>query len=230
MPLKPLIYTVLLSLILLAPHAHAQLKEGRYFQAIAGDDAIEKDTLWYQRGTEKHTFSATLTMRSRDYEYDKGETIIFYGDRIDTDGQPIPEATATVPPEASRLLLRFTKLPTPDADGSTYRVYVITDDVHTFPFGSFHFINDSSTDADINLDETKFLLKKGHSKNIEIKPPEQGGVLINIVAHHPEDMKWSPFYSNRWGHRDNLRTLVFIIDNPQGGVTTLRYRQFEPTR
>jgi hypothetical protein len=230
MPKRLLIRIILLTFLLQPLYTNAQLKEGHYFQVIAGDEAIEQHTLWYKQGAKKQSFSATLTMRSRDYEYDAGETIVFFGVRIDADGQPIPEAIATVPSEASRLLLRFTKLTTPDDRGLTYNVYVIADDAQRFPFGSFHFINDSTKDAVVNLGDAKFLLEAGAIKNIKVDPNEQGGILINMVAHNPEDMAWSPFYSNRWGHRDNLRTLVFIIDNPQGGVTTLRYRQFEPTK
>ena len=218
-----------LFLFLLPLCGHAELKTGRYFQAIAGDKAIVH-TLWYQSGAKKQTIVATTAIRSGDYAYDAGEMITLYGDRIDEEGKPIPEAIAPVPEGASRLLLLFTQLPEPNEQGLTYRVYVIEDDIQKFSFGSFHFINASTKDSGINLGGEKFLLKKGASKNIKVKPPEQGDVLINIVAHNPEDLTWSPFYSNGWGHRDNLRTLVFIIDNPQGGVTTLRYRQFEPTK
>mgnify|MGYP007043471330 CR=1 FL=1 len=229
MPTKLLTKTALLFLFLLPLCGHAELKTGRYFQAIAGDKTIVR-TLWYQLGSEQQTIVATTAMRSGDYAYDAGETITFYGDRIDAEGNPIPEAIAPIPEGASRLLLLFTQLAAPNEQGLTYRVYVIEDDIQKFSFGSFHFINASTKDAGIKLGGEKFLLKKGAAKNVKVKPPEQGDVLINIVAHNPKDLTWSPFYSNGWGHRDNLRTLVFIIDNPQGGVTTLRYRQFEPTK
>ena len=228
MPFKLLCRTALISLLLLPLTGHAQLKSGRYFQAIAGEQAIV-NTLWYQLGSEKQTIVATTAVRSRDYKYDEGTHITFYGDRTDTEGAPIAEAIVKIPEGASRLLLLFTKLPETNEDGLNYRVFAIEDDTQRFAFGSFQFINASTKDAGVNLGGNKFLLKKGELKNVVVKPPEQGDVLINIVAHNPKDMTWSPFYSNGWGHRDNLRTLVFIIDNPQGGVTTLRYRQFEPT-
>jgi hypothetical protein len=218
------------SLLLLIPLcADAELKAGRYFQAIAGNKAIVR-TLWYQSGQKQQSIVATTTMRSGDYAYDAGENIIFYGERVDPEGIPIPEAVVPIPEGASRLLLLFSGLSVPNEQGLTYQVYVIEDDINKFSFGSFHFINASKKDAAINLGGNKFLLKHGATKNVEVEPPKQGDVLIKIAAQNPEDLTWSPYYSNGWGHRDNLRTLVFIIDNQQGGVTTLRYRQFEPAR
>ena len=218
------------SLLLLIPlYADAELKAGRYFQAIAGNKAIVR-TLWYQSGQKQQTIVATTTMRSGDYAYDAGENIIFYGERVDPEGTPIPEAIVPIPEGASRLLLLFSELSVPNEEGLTYQVYVIEDDINKFSFGSFHFINASKKDAAVNLGGNKFLLKQGATKNVEVESPKQGDVLINVAAQNPEDLTWSLFYSNGWGHRDNLRTLVFIIDNQQGGVTTLRYRQFEPAR
>ena len=218
------------SLLLLIPlYADAELKAGRYFQAIAGNKAIVR-TLWYQSGQKQQTIVASTTMRSGDYAYDAGENIIFYGERVDPEGTPIPEAIVPIPEGASRLLLLFSELSVPNEEGLTYQVYVIEDDINKFSFGSFHFINASKKDAAVNLGGNKFLLKQGATKNVEVEPPKQGDVLINVAAQNPEDLTWSLFYSNGWGHRDNLRTLVFIIDNQQGGVTTLRYRQFEPAR
>lgn len=218
------------SLLLLIPLcADAELKAGRYFQAIAGNKAIVR-TLWYQSGQKQQSIVATTTMRSGDYAYDAGENIIFYGERVDPEGIPIPEAVVPIPEGATRLLLLFSELSVPNEQGLTYQVYVIGDDINKFSFGSFHFINASKKDAAINLGGNKFLLKHGATKNVEVEPPKQGDVLIKIAAQNPEDLTWSPYYSNGWGHRDNLRTLVFIIDNQQGGVTTLRYRQFEPAR
>ena len=54
------------SLLLLIPlYADAELKAGRYFQAIAGNKAIVR-TLWYQSGQKQQTIVATTTMRSGD--------------------------------------------------------------------------------------------------------------------------------------------------------------------
>ena len=217
------------SLILLIPlSVDAKLRTGRYFQAIAGDKAIIR-TLWYQSGLEQQTIVATTTMRSVDYAYDAGENIIFYGERVDQDENPIPEAVVPIPEGASRLLLLFSELSVPNEQGLTYQVYVIKDDINNFSFGSFHFINASTKDAGVDIDGNKFLLKQGATRNVKVDPPEQGDVFINIVAQNPEDLTWNSSYTNGWGHRDNLRTLVFIIDNQQDGLTTLRYRQFEPT-
>lgn len=228
MPSKPLTRILPLILLILPICGHAQLKDGRYFQVIASEQSINR-TLWYQSGTKQQTITATRTARSGDYAYNAGKVITFFGDRIDTEGNPIPEAIAPVPEGASRLLLRFTLLPAPDKSGLSYSVVAIKDDTKNFPFGSFRFINASSTDVDVNLGDTKFLSKPGDSKNVRVEI-EKSDVPIDITPIHTESKNSKYKYSNRWGHRANQRTLVFLVDAPNGRIKPLRYRQTEPTR
>jgi hypothetical protein len=220
---RPLNYSSFLSLLLLPLCAHAELQDGRYFQAIAADTSKVR-TLWYQLDNEKQTVSATYTLRSSDYAYAEGETIIFYGERVDHKGKPIPEAVATIPSGATRLLLRFTKLATPDKRGLSYRVHTFKDDTKTFPFGSFHFVNASAKDVDVDIGGKAFHLKQDAMKNIAMQPPEKGDVSIEITAIQSKSR-----YTNGWGHHSNLRTLVFIVDGPNGRIKPLRYRQTAPS-
>lgn len=213
-----------LALLLLPLCTQAGLKEGRYFQAIAADTPNIR-TLWYQLGNEKQAITATYTLRSSDYAYADGEAITFYGERVDANGQPIAEAIATIPEGATRLLLRFTKLPDRDQHGLSYRIAVFKDDSKTFPFGSFHFVNATAKDVNIHLGEIPFQLKQGAAKNIAMQPPEKGDVSIEITAIEAKSQ-----YTNGWGHHTNLRTLVFIVDGPNGRIKPLRYRQTEPTK
>jgi len=56
------------SLLLLIPlYADAELKAGRYFQAIAGNKAIVR-TLWYQSGQKQQSIVATTTPCDRRYK------------------------------------------------------------------------------------------------------------------------------------------------------------------
>ena len=158
-------YISFLALVILPLCAHAELEAGRYFQAITADKS-NIHTLWYQLGNEKQAINATYTLRSRDYAYPKGETIIFYGERVDANDQPIPEAIATIPAGATRLLLRFTKLATPDKRGLSYRVHAFKDDTKTFPFGTFQFVNACAKDVDVDIGGKAFHLKQGAMKNI----------------------------------------------------------------
>ena len=221
---RPLNYSSFLSLLLLPLCAHAELQDGRYFQAIAADTSKVR-TLWYQLGNEKQTVSATYTLRSSDYAYAEGETIIFYGERVDHKGKPIPEAVATIPSGATRLLLRFTKLATPDARGLSYRVATFKDDTKTFPFSTFQFVNACAKDVAVDIGGKAFHLKQGEMTNIAMQPPEKGDVSIVITAVQSKSR-----YTNGWGHHSNLRTLVFIVDGPNGRIKPLRYRQTEPTQ
>lgn len=201
--------------------------KGNYFQVIATNAGINKN-IWYYFRNQKVELVASKVIRSKDYSYDLGERIAFYGDRLDTEGAPIPEAIAMVPEGASRLLLLFKKLPETDKNGLNYQVIVLNDDTLVFPFGSFKFINMSSLDTAIKLGDEGFPLNVGESRCIAIKPPEVGDIRVGILAKNPGEMAWTPSYSNGWGHRSNLRTLVFIVDSMNGGLITLRYREFEP--
>lgn len=216
--------------VLLAPLlGSAGLKEGRYFQVITGNDQINRD-LWYTTQDQKIELVASRIIRSKDYAYDLGESIVFYGDRLDPEGFPIPEAIALIPEDSSRLLLLFSKLPETDVNGLSYKVFVLKDDTEDFPFGSFKFINTSSKNTAINLGGERFLLQLGATQTIEIEPPEMGDLSIEILAKDSKKKGWASYYSNGWGHRINLRTLVFILDSPNEGLSAIRYRQFEPER
>ena len=206
--------------------ANAGLKPGYYFQAIATNQTIKND-LWNFTNDNKQSIYATKTLRSTDYAYDIAPTITFFGDRIDDEGNPIPEAIVNVPVEATRLLLLFTKLTTPDKRGLTYRVIAMKDDSNNFRFGSFRFVNTSQKEIAIELAEERFLVDSSGSKTIEVDPPERGDLSIRIAAKN-EDGEWTSNYTNGWGHRSNLRTLVFLLDGANGRIKPLRFRQTEP--
>jgi hypothetical protein len=223
MYLRSLIRIPLLAILMLPAQSHAELRDGTYFQAISANDPIAKK-LWYRVGSKKHAIAATSAMRSIDYPYAEGASIIFYGDRVDANAQPIPEAIATIPSGATRLLLRFTKLATPDKRGLSYRVHTFKDDTKTFPFSSFQFVNACAKDVAVDIGGKAFHLKQDAMKNIAMQPPEKGDVSIEITAIQSKSR-----YTNGWGHHSNLRTLVFIVDGPNGRIKPLRYRQTAPS-
>ena len=206
--------------------ADAGLNPGNYFQAIATNQTIKND-LWNFADGNKQSIYATKTLRSTDYAYDIAPAITFFGDRIDDEGNPIPEAIVNVPDGATRLLLLFTKLTTPDKRGLTYRVIAMKDDSNNFRFGSFRFINTSQKEIAIELAEERFLVDSSGSKTIEVDPPERGDLSIRIAAKN-EAGEWTSNYTNGWGHRSNLRTLVFLLDGANGRIKPLRFRQTEP--
>ena len=228
MPRRSLILISLLAILILPAQSHAELRDGNYFQAISANDPVAKK-LWYRVGSKKHTIAATSAMRSIDYAYVAGKSIIFYGDRIDANAQPIPDAIATIPQGATRLLLRFHKLPEPDDRGLRYHVDSFKDDSKTFPFGSFHFINTSTQHVKINLAGTTAVLAPGGLSNIVSEPPERGDVSIQISVASNEAETSAPMYTNGWGHRSDLRTLVLLTEQANGRIKPLRYRQTEPS-
>ena len=223
-----MIFRLLMSalIVLLPIQAIAGLKGGYHFQAIATNQVI-KNGLWNLVDGDRQEIYATRMLRSTDYAYDIAPTITFFGNRIDDEGNPIPEAIVDVPVEATRLLLLFTKLTTPDKRGLTYRVIAMKDDSNNFRFGSFRFVNTSQKEIAIELAEERFLVDSSGSKTIEVDPPERGDLSIRIAAKN-EDGEWTSNYTNGWGHRSNLRTLVFLLDGANGRIKPLRFRQTEP--
>ena len=217
------------SLVTLLPiQAIASLQEGHYFQAIATNQVI-KNELWNLVDGNKQEIYATKMLRSTDYAYDIAPSITFFADRIDSEGNPIPEAIAKIPDGATRLLLLFTKLKTVDENGLTYQVTVIKDDVYQFKFGSFRFINTTKKDVAILLEEERFLLEPSGMKTLEVQPPELGDLPVRIAVKDFNG-EWCSNYSNGWGHRSNLRTLVFLVEGSNGRVNPLRFRQTEPNK
>jgi hypothetical protein len=199
---------------------HAQSYE---FQAISTGEPILR-TLWYAKDSKKIEIVATALMRSESYKYDLGPNVIFYGERFDEEGKPIAEAIAKLPADATRVLLFFNKLKKPDEFGLNYEVIVLEDDYSNFPFGSFRFINASDKNLAIRISEEQLSLPSGETKIVKVRPSTKD-LGIDIATYISEKDKWLRGYSSLWGHRENLRTLVFIANDPNGGIRTLRFRE-----
>ena len=222
-------YLFIILLILGVPiNEVVALKSGRYFQAITTNSAIT-DSLWYKANNKKISLYATKMIRSVEYSYDEGYHITFYGNRLNEEGHPIPEAIAQVPEDATRLLLIFTRLAKTNEQGLNYRVFTLKDDISQFAFGSFQFINISSKTIAIDLEGNQFILNPTASKTLEVKPPEQGDLSIRIAAQS-ENSNWLPNYTNGWSHSSDMRTIAFVVDAPNGRIKTLRYRQTDPEK
>ena len=189
-----------------------------------GSEMCIRDSLWYTEGAKKNKIVATALMRSESYKYDLGPNIIFYGDRVDEEGKPIAEAIAELPIGATQVLLFFNKLKNTDESGQNYDVSVLKDDHSDFPFGSFRFINASGKKLAIQISEEQLTLAVGESKTVKIKASTKD-LGVDIGSYVEEEDKWQKGYSSMWGHRENLRTLVFIANGPNGSIRALRFRE-----
>ena len=204
--------------------SYSNLRAQTYeFQAISTGEPILR-TLWYTEGSKKNKIVATALMRSESYKYDLGPKIIFYGDRVDEEGKPIAEAIAELPIGATRVLLFFNKLKNTDESGQNYDVSVLKDDHSDFPFGSFRFINASGKKLAIKISEKQLTLAEGESKTVKVKASTKD-LGVDIGSYVEEEDKWQKGYSSMWGHRENLRTLVFIANGPNGSIRALRFRE-----
>jgi hypothetical protein len=221
------IITLIVYFFSLLNSGYAELKSGRYFQAIASGEAIV-ESLWYKTKGTKQKLSVSRIFRSRDYSYDSAPQIIFYGNRVDIEGNPIPEAIAEVPEEESRLLIFFIKLTNEDDQGLNYRTVVLSDSLQQFAFGSYKFLNTTKMSLALNLSGEVFLIEQGKIKIIPIKLTKKSSVPIRILGKQTGD-QWESIFSNSWGHRPDMRTLAIIVEAKEGGVDVLRYRQFEPS-
>ncbi len=218
----------LLAFSTLSSHA---LESGRYFQAITTQGVIGKN-LWYELDGEKVEIYANNTLRSLDYEYELVPNIVFYGDRVNSEGEPIPEAVASLPysiedlaTKADRLLLIFHKLDNSGQRGPSYQILVMEDQLDSFPLGSFKFVNFTDAQIAVILGNENFLLKTRDQKIIAVSPPEKGDLTIQLAANK-EDGEWERFYSNGWGHSADLRTIVFLT-KLGNTIKPLRYRQYD---
>ena len=207
------------------------LESGRYFQAITTSGVINK-TLWYEQGGDKVEIYANSTLRSIDYDYDLDQRIVFYGDRTNAVGLPVPEAIATLPysPEelpakADRLLLIFHKIANNSGENPSYNVLVIEDKLESFPLGSFKFINFIDSSIAVMLGQENFIINEKKEKVIEIAAPDIGDLTIKLASLN-EDGNWENFYSNGWGHSNDLRTIVFLTKSTNG-LRPLRFRQYD---
>ena len=207
-------------LLLSSSNLRAQTYE---FQAISTGEPILR-TLWYTEGAKKNKIVATALMRSESYKYDLGPQIIFYGDRVDEEGKPIAEAIANLPIGATQVLLFFNKLKNTNESGQNYDVTVLKDDHSDFPFGSFRFVNASGKILAVKISEEQLTLAVGESKTVKVKASAKD-LGVDIAAYVKDEDKWQKGYSSMWGHRENLRTLVFIANRPKGGIRTLRFRE-----
>lgn len=207
------------------------LESGRYFQAITTSGVINK-TLWYEQGGDKVEIYANSTLRSIDYEYDLTQRIVFYGDRTNAEGLPVPEAIATLPysaeelaAKADRLMLIFHKIANNPTENPSYNVLVIEDKLESFPLGSFKFINFIDSSIAVMLGQENFIINEKKEKVIEIAAPDIGDLTIKLASLN-EDGNWENFYSNGWGHSNDLRTIVFLTKSTNG-LRPLRFRQYD---
>ena len=207
-------------LLLSSSNLRAQSYE---FQVISTGEPILR-TLWYTEGSKKNKIVATALMRSESYKYNLGPNIIFYGDRVDEEGKPIAEAIADLPIGATQVLLFFNKLKNTNESGQNYDVSVLKDDHSDFPFGSFRFVNASGKILAVKISEEQLTLAVGESKTVKVKASTKD-LGVDIAAYVKDEDKWQKGYSSMWGHRENLRTLVFIANGPNGSIRTLRFRE-----
>ena len=213
---------ILISSFLLSCFSNLQA-QAYEFQAISTGEPILR-TLWYTEGSKKNKIVATTLMRSESYKYDSGPNIIFYGDRVDEEGKPIAEAIAELQTGATQVLLFFSKLKNTNESGKNYDVSVLKDDYSVFPFGSFRFINATGKKLAIVISEEQLTLAEGESKTIKVKASTKD-LGVDIGSYSEEEDIWQKGYSSMWGHRENLRTLVFIANGPNGSIRALRFRE-----
>ena len=193
------------------------------FQAISTGEPILR-TLWYTEGSKKNKIVATALMRSESYKYNPGPNITFYGDRVDIEGKPIAEAIAELPVGATKVLIFLNKLKNTNESGQNYDVSVLKDDHSIFPFGSFRFVNASDKRIAVKISNEQLTLAVGESMTVKVRASNKD-LGVDIGAYLEEEDKWQAGYSSMWGHRENLRTLVFITNRPTGGIRTLRFRE-----
>ena len=180
--------------------------------------------LWFQakEGLRK------LDVYERDFtmpeEYTGPLVIQFYSDeatlRLPPKERPAPQAIAKLPASGGKVLLIFAPKPQGEIG---WAVRVLDNSPVNFPPGAYRFMNLTQDPIQVALDQ-KVAPVKANSLTI-IRPnrgeevrdmPAQIGVGKNVV------------FSSIWGHREDRRTTVFVISDPNGRNGLGIRRFYEP--
>lgn len=162
---------------------------------------------------DMHPEKRTATFRLKGY----GPVLLRALDRKDTEGKPFERACA-IPETVTRPLLVLI----PDkADPTGLRVFVFNDDPAGFTWGSYRFLNATSKDLVVKLEEKAVKLPADWKPvDLNLGGDTRGvGVMVALV-----DKLDKPIYSAVWEYNTGVRTICFIVTStdPRLGVLNMK--------
>lgn len=135
---------------------------------------------------------------------------------VERDGQKTetPVATAIIPEGITRALLVFGRDPAPAPGQPGIRILVIDDSYAIFPGQSARFLNYSRMTLGGSLGEQPFEVAPGGDRVVPAALPETNRLLPFRLARRDASGAWKKLRSTGLPMSPNLRTLVFLIEDP----------------
>lgn len=203
-------------LLLLAPASHAiNLRVLPWDQEIASRRLAIKNAKEPVEIQNMHPTQRTRAMQISLSE--KTALLLLAIDKPDKDGNP-SSSEIIIPKDMKQPLM----LLLPDPKSATGIRPILIDDNNTaFPWASIRLINTTGKKIIVTYEKMAVTLPASWVPKT-IKP---GGPTRNfeIMLFTPDQLK-RPIYSSMWEHRENFRTLAFVVasDNPRLGPISLK--------
>ena len=185
---------------------------------LAWDDSVAARPLaWVQAEKQIEISGLHPLRRSKSYTLTGSDApvVIRALDRMQGDEKTAAELRCTVDPSFRRPLLIL--LPDPVAS-SGLRGLVIEDDISSFGWGDIRFVNASGQDVVVQVERKAARVPAGW-KPVDIRP---GGLSRNVgIRIAFAGTIETPAYTSVWDHRDDARSLIFVLSGGGGRLGSL---------
>jgi hypothetical protein len=157
---------------------------------------------------------AFSNVKSALYAFDRQKPLYIFAEKKDVNGNALYPIEANLDlsngPVIPLLFLQ-SGLPAPDKT-SHYKITVLGDDEASFPGGGFRFINLSTNSIIVAVTGEKATLAPNDIHTFTPKP-SSGAPIIDVSLYRASD--GSLEYSNRWGYRSDVRSMMIIFNDPR---------------
>ncbi len=151
--------------------------------------------------------------RSDFYTYKGSPDLVFFRIETDSEGKQVKVPVFSVNIEGSGKFPLIVVAGSSSGNTTKYIASAIPDDPASFPFGSYKFVNLSSLPIAVNCGAEVFKLAAGDAKMLTPKlGTDRTTIYTNIVAATSGGVK--SVYGNNWAYNPEMRTLVFVRNNP----------------
>ncbi len=190
------------------------------FSALAWSDAI--NGVFFKNPKAKpvaiysHIRSSLYTYRGK-----ADQPLTFYRSKKAADDTVIDEPVAMIAPQdlKNHSLLLF--IPSAE-DPSHYNIKVLDDRVESLPAGGYKFVNYTDRMLGITIGEQKQLLASGGDAVLIPKPSGEDQSAMGIQMFIDDNGTAKRVYANRWVYQPKVRSLIFIINDPESKRVILK--------
>lgn len=159
---------------------------------------------------------------SEKYSFALDKPLIFFRMLLNAEGKQVPQEVTRIesPGKISDAIL---VLLLPDAVAGSYSAFAMPDDTTSFPVGSFRFANFSDEKLAILFAGSQLIIEP-RKTHLLIPEDKAEAATIDIQLYGQRADKVIRLYSNLWGFKSDVRTLVLIapLPNNPGRITVRR--------